>query len=176
MGKTLELIKTRRSIREWEATTIDRAILESLVTAAMWAPSSCNRQSTKFFFVSDMKDKQLLEEVSTGGKGFAHLAPVIAILLSDLSIYNLPYERNLSYIDAALAAQNFMLQAADLGLGTCYLNWALPQPEDDIILYNHFNLPEHMVIVGLIPLGYPKKDKEVPVSERKPLEEFVLKW
>lgn len=175
MDTLLKIIQDRRSVRDFEDIQIEESKLNLLVDAARWAPSSCNRQSTKFMFISDDEGKKKLESISTGGKGFASSAPVIAILLSDLSIYNLPYERNLAYVDAALASQNFMLQASSMGLGTCYLNWALPNPEDDIELYRAFNIPEKMIIVGLIPVGIPNKGKEIPVSERKPIEEYILK-
>ncbi|WP_044747189.1 nitroreductase family protein [Bacillus alveayuensis] len=171
----LNILKSRRSIRNWINKKIPEEKIIRLVEAARWAPSSCNRQSTKLLFVSDQKGKDLITQVSTGGKGFANLAHTMIIVLSDLRIYNLPYERNLAYIDGALAAQNLLLQAHVEGLGACYLNWALDKPETETVLYKHFNIPKYMVIVGVIPIGYPDESVEIKISERKPLGNFIIR-
>lgn len=169
-----ETIKNRRSIRNWLSKSIPYKSMERVLEAARWAPSSCNRQSARFLIVNKDEEKQLLVRVSSGGKGFADLAPSIIVVLSDLSVYNLPYERNLAYVDGALAAQNLMLQAHIEGLGTCYLNWALPNPFDDKVLYEYFKIPDNMVIIGLIPIGYPDYKINIEISERKPLGELIL--
>ncbi|WML24565.1 nitroreductase family protein [Neobacillus sp. OS1-33] len=174
-GEMLNKIKNRRSIRNWLPQSIPNEKIEIIIEAARWAPSSCNRQSTRFLVITNPSDKELVTEVSTGGKGFANYAPCMIIVLSDIRIYNLPYERNLAFIDGALACQNLMLQADTEGLGTCYLNWALEEPIKEQVLYKHFNIPHYMIIIGVIPIGYPDYSIPVKVSERKPIKELIIK-
>ncbi|WP_409404995.1 nitroreductase family protein [Priestia megaterium] len=173
-GSVISAIKNRRSIRNWVNQDIPDELLNNVIEAARWAPSSCNRQSVKLKIVKEKELRELVTNVSSGGKGFANLAPVLIVLLSDLSVYNLPYERNLAYVDAALAAQNLMLQAYEEGLGTCYLNWALPVPEADEILYEKLDIPNRMLIVGVIPIGIPDESIEFETSQRKPFREFLI--
>jgi nitroreductase len=99
-------------------------------------------------------------------------APVIAVLVIEKakliaqiggSIKNMEYPQ----IDIGIAATNFCLQAAELGLGTCMIGWF-----DEKKIRQLLNIPEKRKIGLVITLGYPPEDYKLRKKIRKPLSEI----
>ncbi|MFB0555263.1 MAG: nitroreductase family protein [Phycisphaerae bacterium] len=164
----------RRSVRRWTPKLVDEKTLCYLVKAALWAPSSCNRQPHKFLFVRDEVKKKLLVELATGAKEFADCAPVILVLLNDVRAYYGPNERHLSYIDTSIAGQNLTLAAHELGLGTVWLNWAVDRPDAEEHLRVKLNIPPWYAVIALIAIGYPDDAVDFPPPARRPVEQSIL--
>jgi len=159
----LENIKRRRSIRSWDKVQIKKDIFKNLVEAAKWAPSSCNRQPWEFIITDDENKIAFLSEIR--GQKFIKNAPYCIIVLINKNAY--PKEEDFvhtSRLDAGVAIQNLLLMAEELGLGACLVNF---QPK---ILYEKevkkletlFNLPKHLEIVSIIPLGKARKRPSPP--------------
>jgi nitroreductase len=70
-------------------------------------------------------------------------------------------------VDVAIAMQNMILTATELGLGTCWI-----ADFDEKAIRKALNLPSNIRVVAMTPLGYPAEEKH-PVSDRKPLAEIV---
>ena len=60
--ETLELLKTRRSIRKYKSKPVETEKLEKCLEAARWAPSASNKQPWEFLFVTDEKKRKKLAE------------------------------------------------------------------------------------------------------------------
>jgi nitroreductase len=75
-------------------------------------------------------------------------------------------------VDAAIAMQNLVLAATELGLGTCWI-----AVFNEKAVKKALNIPKHIRVVAMTPLGYPDEDKG-PVTDRKTLNEIVHfeKW
>lgn len=164
----------RRSVRRWTDRPVDKDTLRLLVEAALWSPSSCNRQPHKFLFVEDNAKKAQLVATATGAVGFTEYAPVICVLLNDVRAYNSPGERHLAYIDTSLAAQNLTLAAHELGLGAVWLNWALPDVRAEQPVRKAMKIPPWYAIVALIALGYPDENCSCPPPIRRSVDETIL--
>lgn len=164
----------RRSVRRWCDKPIDRNTLRLLVEAALWGPSSCNRQPSKFLFVEDPSKKALLVDTATGASGFTEFAPVICVLLNDVRAYNGPCERHLAYIDTSIAAENLALAAHELGLGAVWLNWALPDVASEKRVRKALGIPSWCAIIGLIALGHPDETVACPPPARREVDEVIL--
>jgi len=168
------LLFQRRSVRRWSDKPVDKSMLRSLVEAALWGPSSCNRQPTKFLFVEDSSKRALLIATATGASGFTEYAPVICVLLNDIRAYTGPCERHLAYIDTSIAAENLALAAHELGLGAVWLNWALPDVASEKQVREALGIPPWYAMIGLIALGYPDETASCPPPARREVDEVIL--
>ena len=139
----VEAISGRRSIREYQSQTIDEKIIQRLIAAATQAPSAVNQQPWTFTVV---RDQTLLDQVSRAAK--AHMVATMPAdmasgaraahfrtTLSDPAFqifYHAPVLILISgnapgpwiVEDCALAAENMMLMAYSLGLGSCWIGFA----------------------------------------------------
>jgi nitroreductase len=174
----LEAIRTRRAVRAYTPEPIDDATIRRLLDAAVLAPNAMNEQTWLFAVVqnkdvlkrwSDRAKSLLLDQASADPKT-AHYNP----LLADPS-FNVFYDAGTliviasssrgTYTDADcwLAAENLMLAACDMGLGSCPIGFAVPllntrQVKEELAL------PESAVTVAPIIVGRPRLT--VPVVPR----------
>jgi len=160
-----EVIKNRKSIREYEDTPIKEDKLLRVLEAARLAPSGANRQAWKFVVVRDIQRRQKLAQAAEG-QTFVAQAPVViaavATLPEPMMICGVPAYA----VDLAIAVDHITLAAVDEGLGTCWIG-AFSQEAARKIL----NIPAKYKIVVLMPLGFPKEPGRP--KTRKSLDEIV---
>ncbi|HRW58647.1 MAG TPA: nitroreductase family protein [Chlamydiales bacterium] len=154
----LENIISRRSIRKFNKNSISSDKIETILKAAMYAPSACNEQTWEFVVIDQ---KELLEKIPllSPHAQMAKTAP-LAILVC----HNVKKEKTEGFFpqDLAAATQNLMLAAHSLGIGSV---WTGLYPRKTLIesFSNEFNLPDHIIPFSLIILGYPEgESKEIP--------------
>lgn len=161
-----EVLLKRRSARAFTDKPVTREQVEKLLNAALRAPSACNMQSWHFYAVTDPILRAKFSEFCAP---WAATAPVIFVICTDgediLARFG---ERAKTFIiqDTALAAENLLLCAADMGLNGCFMG-AFDADKCRALL----NIPEKYGIVAVIPVGEPQA--EVPLRERKPLDEVA---
>jgi len=172
----LDLIRQRRSIRNYTNKTVEKEKLLTCLEAARLAPSACNSQPWKFIVVDD---KDLKDELcNTAFKGlykisaFAGTAPVIIAIVSEKSKFWARVGgkiRNIGYylIDIGIAGEHFILQAQELGLGTCWIGWF-----DERAVKKILKVPREKKVDVLISLGYPEKMNPPATQEREPIEDI----
>jgi nitroreductase len=159
MNTILNIIQKRRSIRKYTQQPITPDIIDELLTAAMSAPSAANQQPWHFVVV---QKSELLKEVSTFQSGYLPVANAQAaiIICGDNQLAKLP---QYWMQDCAAAAENILLAATGLGLGSL---WAGVTPGSTHLtkLQKLFRLPETITPFAVIALGYP--DEEKPAANR----------
>lgn len=165
------IISSRRSIRRYTGQTVNRNVLDRIVSNGLKAPSGMNRQSYELRIVDDPK---LLEEISRSVnpdvKSIFAGAPA-AIFIANGTSYDL------SQVDCGLLAQNIMLSARSLGLGSCCMGAPVRQMKSSEACAGYmeklgFSKGYDLLIV--IALGYPdenpaarpRKDKMVRYVDR----------
>ena len=157
----IEAIRTRRSIRRFKQTSIPDSLIHSLIDSARHAPSGHNTQPWEFIIVKDTRVKVQLAKTHEGSD-FVDEAPVcIAVLANE--------KKAPSYfeIDGACATQNLLLAAHGLGLGACWVAvYDLQNPDFEKHVRNVLNVPPHMRVIAMVPIGYPD-EKAAPVSRRE---------
>lgn len=161
----LEAIKKRQSVRNYQNKEIPEEILQEILEAGRLAPSASNRQGWKFIVVKDEHLKQKLVPVCRNQKFVGEASVVIVGCATNLE-HIMPCGEHSYPIDLAIALDHMSLQAAALGLGTCWIG-AFYQDEVKEIL----GVPEGVCVVNLLTLGYPKKLGTK--TERKPLSEII---
>jgi nitroreductase len=162
-----QLITRRYSVRNYKSTPVESHKLEQVLEAARLAPSAVNFQPWHFIIVT--QPENLAKIHLTYHREWFKTAPVIIIACAD---HSLSWKRSIdgkdsAEIDVAIAVDHITLQAADLGLGTCWVcNFDTQRCAEAL------NLPGFIEPVAMIPLGYPASD-EIPVKKRKLLEEII---
>lgn len=172
--ETLECIRTRRSVREYEDKDVPNDLIGIILKAATLAPSAGNLQPWEFIVVKDKEKREELYEASYYQEQVRD-APVVIVVCADLDKASSRYGhrgRTLYCIqDTAAAIQNMLLAAHDIGLGTCWVG-AFDEERVKLIV----KLPENLRPVALITLGYPgerpKMPKRLPVSGVSWLDEY----
>ncbi|OYT61199.1 MAG: nitroreductase [Thermofilum sp. ex4484_15] len=166
----MEVIKLRRSIRSFSDEEVTDKELREVLEAAIWAPSAGNLQPWIFIVVRDRELKEGLY-LAAYGQEWVLNAPVVLIACADLSITGSVYGergRNLYAIqDVAMACQNLMLRAADMGLGTCFIG-----AFDEGSVKKLLKLREDVRPLGIIPIGRPAERPSPP--PRKPLDAVTV--
>lgn len=177
----LDLIRTRRSIRRYTEQPVAEADIERLLEAARWAPSAHNRQPWRIAWLRTGQAKQTLAEAmaarlrrdraadgdavdqieADATRSIARItgAPVVLVLslsLADMDTYPDPRraaaEREMAVQSTAMAAQNMLLAATELGLGACWLCAPLFCP--DVVL-SALDLPPDWQPQAVLTFGWP---------------------
>lgn len=153
----LDAIRTRRSIRRFRPGDIPDEDIVKILDAARWAPSGGNRQPLTYIYVRDPQVLRMVKNCSPGFYGDAFSAIVIGVKGRVSSI---------ELLDAGFAAENILLAAHSLGIGSC----AIASFNRDAIK-KILNAPEDWEPILLVSLGYPDGAPRPP--SRKPLSEVV---
>jgi len=173
----LDLIRQRKSIRDFLARPVDRENIMMCLEAARLAPSTCNSQPWKFIVVDDKQLKNKLCRAAFSGiysiNSFCKKAPVIVVVISEKSKFLARIGgmfRGTKYylIDIGIAGEHFVLQAEDLGLGTCWIGWFNEGAVKSIL-----NIPQHKKIDILIALGYYDREKLRSEHGREPMDKIA---
>jgi len=157
-----ELVRRRRSVRKYAARPVEKEKLDLCVEAARLAPSACNGQPWKFIVVDEPAALARLSEAAFGGlysmTAFAAKAPALVAVVSEKSplapaFGNLVQKTSFKLIDVGIAAEHFVLQACDLGLGTCLIGWFDMKKAAAAL-----GVPESRKVELLISVGYPAEE------------------
>jgi len=169
----LDLIKYRKSVRDFLDKPVEREKIMMCLEAARLAPSACNSQPWRFIVVDDKQLKNKLCDAAFRGiyfiNSFCKTAPVIVVIISEKSKFLTRIGRmfrSTKYylIDIGIAGEHFVLQAEDLGLGTCWIGWFNERAVKSIL-----NIPQQKKIDILIALGYYDREKVCPEHGREPM-------
>jgi len=165
----LEAIRTRRSVRKFRQDPVSATVVQSLLKAAIHAPSSGNSQPWHFVVVRNQEVTRKLAEAALG-QAFLAMAPVVIVVCADLgramTAYG-PRGVNLYCLqDTAAAGQNLMLAAHALGFASCWVG-----AFDEKQVARALELADSHRPVALIALGKPADSPEMP--ERLPMEQVL---
>jgi nitroreductase len=173
MSAFIDLVRKRRSIRSYRPDAVPREMIESCVEAARFAPSASNTHGWRFFVVEGEAKDRLVKEAMGGvvvPNRFASGAPVIVALAMKLDVVTHRLGASIKRIDyhlvdAGIAGEHFVLRAAELGLGTCWIGWFDKKKAKRIL-----DIPSSWDLPALITVGFP--DEEPKPKERPPAGEI----
>jgi nitroreductase len=160
-----EAIAKRRSVRSYTTTPVEPEKLELILQAARLSPSARNQQIWKFVVVRTPETREKLVHACDEQAYLAEADTVVCCCAAKYDML-LPNGEATHTMDLAVAASFMMLQATELGLGSC---WVGSFNQDKI--KRLLRIPEEIKVVCLIALGYPHFTP--PASDRKPLSEIV---
>jgi nitroreductase len=184
MADFFELLKTRRSIRDFQDKEVPIELVQAIIKETCMAPSSGNGQPWKFIVVNNRnKIRELSDESKKNLLSYMEKDPASPLKTYETALrnkdfivfYNAPCvvyiagakEVRSLWVDCSLAACYFMFSAAARGLGTCWVDLGSQIRSPEIL--KELGFPEESHIVAPLALGYPKSIPGPP--ERK--AEFV---
>jgi nitroreductase len=156
----LKPILDRRSIRKYTNEPVSDAAVEQILEAARLAPSGNNSQPWRFLVVRAAETRAAIAEVSHR-QAWMNTAPVHIVCVGDIHCRIPDYagppldddsplpELKKVIRDAAIGIEHLVLEAASLGLGTCWVAW-FTQPEIRAVL----DVPPHQYVVAVITVGH----------------------
>ena len=170
-----DLLKHRKSIRDFLDRPVERKKIMMCLEAARLAPSACNSQPWKFIVVDDRQLKDKLGDAAFRGiysmNSFCKMASVLVVVVSEKSKFLARIGgmfRGTKYylIDIGVAIEHFVLQAEDLGLGTCWIGWFNVRAVKSVL-----EIPHRKKIDILIALGYREKTRSE--HSREPIDKIA---
>lgn len=163
-----ELIKSRRSIRQFTDEPVSDEIIDMIIEAGIWAPSGKNNQPWKFAVI---RDKELKSRIS----GLTHYSKIVLsadILIAVFLDSSLSYDRTKDTMAIGACIQNMLLMIHSMGLGAVWLGQILKSKVEVLELLEN---PEGLELMAVIAIGYPasegktghRKDPDSTVYFRK---------
>ena len=122
MDDALELIKSRRSVREYKSKEVEKEKLLKVLESARWSPSAGNVQNWRFVIITDPAIKMQLADASIGQYWLTSVPAIIVVLSDDsklVALFGEKGESTYSIQNCSLAIQNMMIEPKSLGLDTC---------------------------------------------------------
>ena len=173
----LDLIRQRKSVREFLDKPVEREKIEMCLEAARLAPSESNSQPWRFIVVDDKELKDRLCDAAFGGlyfiNSFCKTAPVIVAVISEKSKFIARVGgmfRGVKFylIDIGITCEHFVLEAEELGLGTCWIGWFNEGGVKSVL-----KVPQSKKIDILIALGYYDRAKLGQEHGREPMDKIA---
>ena len=165
----LELAKERYSVRNFQNRPIAEEDLAKILEAAAAAPTACNNQPQRIYIAESEEARKKLASVCR----CTFDAPMILVVC---------YDRTRDWknkfmpgytsgeTDAAIACTHMMLEAWELGIGSCWVGYFSADQVREVL-----GLPENVTVSALLPMGYPAEDaKPLPLHfQSRPMEEMA---
>jgi len=193
----LDIIKNRRSVKEYSSKEISKEVLLRILEACRWAPSAHNAQPWRFIVIKDSALKHKIAEdmarrwndylgkngipkehreslikASVERFGNAPIIIVACLTMEDMDEYSDDQRKKIEYVMAvqsvAAAIENVLLVAHGEGLGSCWFCAPLFCPD---VVRKTLKIPTHIDPQALITLGYSANKPNPP--PRKPLEDII---
>jgi len=156
--ETLEVIRTRRVIRNMTEEPIEREQLETILDAGRWAPVGGNQRIHRFIAIQDPQLLRLLRLVSPGMFQRPQAVILICIDWKKAESYQLSSTDLTPYIDLGTTMQTMMLAAHAIGLGSGPVT-SFSKAAVRVVL----NLPEHLTPEVMVCLGHAAPKAQLPM-------------
>ena len=160
----LDNILTRRSCRAYTDRPVSKEDLDTILKAAIYAPSGMSRQSWQFTVIRKKENIQelakVVRETLNRPESYNFYDPDVIILASNEK------DNTNGLADCACAMENMFLMAQELGIGSCWINQLKeicdePQVRAEL---KKFGVPDNHIVWGIVDLGYGAQE---PVCKEK---------
>lgn len=171
-----QAIQQRRSIRRYKDLPVSEEHIELLLEAARLAPTGSNTQAGRFIVVRSDEMREKVSEVSHNQMWMMR-APLFIVCVADMRVrlpdgplavdeHSPEPEVKQCIRDVAIQAEHIVLQAEELGLGTCWIAWFIQEEIRPLL-----GVPEDKFVVAVLIAGHP--DESPAARKRLPAEEVT---
>ena len=170
------LIRNRKSVRNFLDKPVEREKVLTCIEAARLAPSAENVQPWRFIVIDDPHLKEELGKAAFSGiyypTRFAAKAPLLVVVLAKKDLLANVIGKQIQgtswyLIDIGIAGEHIVLQAQELGLGTCWIGWFNAKKTGTLL-----HIPPRYKVVVLIAMGYYAEHTS-PQKKRKTIDDIV---
>jgi len=166
MKEVNQLIRTRRSIRQYGDKLPSEQDIEKILEAGRWAPSGLNNQPWRFLVVKDKEKKDGLADF-TKYSDIIKDAPVLILVFMDIGD---SYNRDKDLMAIGACIQNMLLAIESIGLAACWLGEILNQKKQ---VHKFLSTDSDLELMAVISLGY--SDEDLTQASRKSLKSLKVK-
>ena len=170
-GNFEKVLLSRHSVRDFEDREISQEDLEFALRCFIESPTACNRQMCKVYQVKNEEVKQLLHKTVLGVGGFNHDTMIYFIITYDMAAFDFYGERNQGYMNAGLAAMNFVNGLHYKGIGSCFMQWANKRSED-VKVRKALGILDSEKIAIVLGAGYYIDNSPIPCSCRRDIKDI----
>lgn len=192
MNQTIEILRKRKSVREYENREVSAEVRAEILNATLRAPTAGN---LTLYSILDVTDQSLKDKLVTtcDSQPFIATAPMVWIFLADYQRWYdyfhvsgveelcaqkgipmlKPQEGDLflACCDALIAAQTAVVAAEALGLGSCYIGDIIENYETHRDI---FNLPPYTFPIGMVVFGYPTLTQKERIQTPRFDQKFIV--
>lgn len=162
----IDLLKERRSIRSFTEEEIEGEMIQSIIQAALLSPTSRDSQPWQFVLVDEDELLQKLAQSKSGGSSFVAGADLAVVVTAD------PEKSDVWIEDCAIAATNMHNMAANLGLGSCWVQIRRRHKQDgessEKFVRDLLDIPPHLRVSCFLAVGHPDEEKDDYLLEDLP--------
>ena len=169
----LEVIMTRASVRSFIDQPVEKDKVDKLLKAAMAAPTARNQQPWAFVVIDSRDVLDELAETLPHAK-MAAQAPLAIVACGDLTKSLSGIAQEYWIQDTSAAIENLLLAAHAMQLGAVWTG-VYPIPDRVAEVSRILSLPEHIIPLAVIPIGYPAGEVQ-PKDKWKPENVKYNKW
>ncbi|MFX1468628.1 MAG: nitroreductase family protein [Promethearchaeota archaeon] len=190
-NEVIRVINNRCSVRNYDSKPLSQKEIDIIIHAAMRAPTAGNMM---FYSIIEIKNQEKKDKLVITCDNQPHIAkaPLVLLFLADMQrwydyyeisgikklcikknlVYRTPDESDLllACCDALIAAQNAVLAAESMGIGSCYIGDIMENIE---IHREMFNLPRWVFPIILVCFGYPKQDPSKRILKPRFPKNFI---
>ena len=150
MNNTIKQLFERKSVRVYQDKPIEAKEKQLIFNAAIQAPTAGNMT---LYSIIDIQDQAIKEKLAKtcDNQPFIAKAPLVLIFVAD---YQKWYD---AFSDTLIAAQNAVVAAESLGIGSCFIGDIIEQYE---VHRELLNLPQYTAPVGMLVMGYPTEQQQ----------------
>ena len=156
MPGIVDIIMSRRSIRQFTSEPVNDETLILLLKAAMAAPTACNSQPWEFIVITE---KDMLDRIRSKFLFARYNAPAAIVVCGNIGIANNSAAHDHWVQDCSAATENILIAAAGMGLGAVWIG-VYPYPSKIKPLAEALGIPEHVVPLSMVLVGHPAEIKE----------------
>ncbi|MBQ1550911.1 MAG: nitroreductase family protein [Bacilli bacterium] len=159
------VIKERYSVRKFLDKPVEEEKIEKIMEACRLAPTAKNKQPIKVFVIKSSEGLEKIDSISV----CRYNAPLVFLVCYDLNNcwYNEDKTVNSGIEDASICTTHMMLEAYNIGLGSCWINLM-----DYSKCREVFNLDENIVPLCLLDVGYSDMPAGPLHSKSKEIDEI----
>lgn len=166
MKEIKQLIRTRRSIRQYGDKLPTESQIEEILESGRWAPSGLNNQPWRFLIVKEKAKKDGLAKFTKYGD-IVRDAPVLILVFMDIAD---SYNRDKDLMAIGACIQNMLLVIESMGLAACWLGEILNQKAQ---VHKFLITDSDLELMAVISLGY--SDEDLTQTSRKSLKSLKVK-
>ena len=164
----LEIIFSRRSIRNYQERKVERETLVRLLQAGMAAPTAANAQPWEFVVVDEPEGLESLRACLPFGR---YNNPAAIVVCGNPEIANNSVGKMYWVQDCSAATENILIAAAGMGLGSVWIG-IFPLESRVEAVRKALNIPGGVTPLGAVYIGYPAEQKEA----RTQYDEHRVHW
>lgn len=165
---------SRKSVRNFSPVPVSDELVEKAVQLASNAPSVCNRQPSRVYYVKNKKKIDQILELQAGLEGYSQDINQLLVVTADVNYFYLVGERYQHYIDGGLFLMNLLYALHYYKIAACPANWA-KETSDEKKIKKIIPIKKSEKVLCIVAIGNPTETFRTTLSKRRDVSEILTK-